>query len=77
MRIPRPPPPADAFTSSGRAASVGDSGASRIGTPAAFISAFAPILEPIEVIDDGSGPTHVRPASTTAWANSAFSDRKP
>jgi hypothetical protein len=38
---------------------------------------LAPIFEPIEVMDDGSGPTHVSPASTTAWAKSAFSDRKP
>ena len=75
--MPRPPPPADALTSSGRSASVGDSGASRIGTPAAFIRSLAPILEPIDVMDEGAGPTHVSPASTTAWAKSAFSDRKP
>ena len=75
--MPRPPPPADAFTSSGRSASVGRSGASSTGTPAAAISSLAPIFEPIASIDSGVGPTQVSPASITARAKSAFSDRKP
>ncbi len=38
---------------------------------------FASILEPIASIDSGVGPTQVSPASSTARAKSAFSDRKP
>ena len=30
-----------------------------------------------EEIEDGFGPTHTSPASITACANSAFSERKP
>jgi hypothetical protein len=78
-RIPRPPPPAEALTSSGRSASVASS-AVRLpstGTPAAAISSLAAILEPIDSIDSGAGPTQTRPASITARAKSAFSERKP
>ena len=75
--MPRPPPPADALTSSGRSASVGCSGASSVGTPAFRISSLAPIFEPIASIDSGVGPTQVSPAPITARAKSAFSDRKP
>ena len=35
------------------------------------------ILLPIASIAAGGGPTQVRPASWTARANAAFSDRKP
>ena len=77
MRMPRPPPPAEAFTSSGRSASVGSPGASSTGTPAARISSLARTFEPMASIESGEGPTQVRPASTTARANAAFSDRKP
>jgi len=65
------------LTSSGRSASVGSSGASSTGTPAAFMISLARIFEPIASIDSGAGPTQVRPASITARANSAFSDRNP
>ena len=78
-RMPRPPPPADAFTSTGRSASViaaGSSSAST-GTPAAAISRLDSILEPIGSMASGGGPTQVSPASSTARANAAFSDRKP
>jgi hypothetical protein len=35
------------------------------------------ILEPIDLIAATGGPTQVSPASITAAANAAFSDRKP
>ena len=77
--MPRPPPPADALTSSGRSSSVTDAAetSSSTGTPAFAISFLAPTFEPIASIDSGAGPTQVSPASTTWRAKSAFSDRKP
>ena len=77
--MPRPPPPAEAFTSSGRSASVAVSASWLVstGTPAASISFLDSILEPICSIDSGVGPTQVRPAAITARAKSAFSERKP
>ena len=45
--------------------------------PAAPISRFASIFEPIAAIAAGGGPIHVNPASPTAPAKVAFSDRKP
>ena len=79
MRIPRPPPPADAFTSSGRSVSVAVSTVWLVstGTPAASISFFDSIFEPICSIDSGAGPTQVIPAAITARAKSAFSERNP
>ena len=78
IRMPRPPPPADAFTSTGNpltsSARVHDSS---IGTPASANSAFASSFEPMAAIALGGGPTHTSPASATAAANSAFSDRNP
>ena len=47
------------------------------GTPADRISALAPILEPIASIADAGGPMKISPASVTAAANSARSERKP
>ena len=47
------------------------------GTPAASIRARARSLPPISSIASGDGPTQVSPASATARANSALSDRKP
>ncbi|CKS20949.1 Uncharacterised protein [Mycobacterium tuberculosis] len=61
--MPRPPPPADASSST--------------GTPAAAISFLDSILEPIARTASTGGPTQVRPASCTAAANSAFSERNP
>ena len=77
MRMPRPPPPADALTISGRSPSVGADGASRTGTPATAMIRLASTFEPIFSIDSGVGPTQTSPASTTARAKAAFSDRKP
>ena len=47
------------------------------GTPAASIRARARSLPPISTDRLGDGPTPVSPASVTARANSALSDRKP
>ncbi len=77
-RIPRPPPPADAFTSSGKSAAVAESGSTdRIGTPAFAISSLARIFDPIASMVSGAGPIQMRPASCTRRANSAFSDKNP
>ena len=76
-RMPRPPPPAEAFTSRGRSASVGSAGAVSTGTPASAAISLAPTLSPMDAIDSGGGPTQVSPASLTARAKSAFSERKP
>ncbi len=80
-RIPRPPPPADAFTSSGNSAGT-EAGPDRsyegsTGTPASAISRLAPILTPMAAMASGGGPIHTSPAPITARAKSAFSDRKP
>jgi hypothetical protein len=75
-RMPRPPPPADAFTSSGRSASVGLGGRSSTGTPAAH-QLLGRDLRAHRLDRLGRGPTQVSPASMTARAKSAFSDRKP
>ena len=79
IRIPRPPPPAAALTSSGRSPCVAVSGriAPRTGTPAAAISSLARVFEPISTMASGGGPTHTSPASSTICAKWAFSDRKP
>ena len=77
-RMPRPPPPADAFTSSGKSPGWAVSGSMlRIGTPASAMISLARILLPIASMDSGVGPIQIRPASATARAKSAFSDRKP
>lgn len=47
------------------------------GTPFAWARALAPDLLPNARMAAGEGPIQVRPASTTAWAKSAFSLRKP
>ena len=47
------------------------------GTPAAAISSFAAILDPMAAMAAGDGPTNVRPAAAHAAAKSAFSDRNP
>ncbi len=76
--MPRPPPPADAFTSTGKSVTWSASvQVGSIGTPASASSAFAASLSPIAAIALAGGPTQVRPASATAVANSAFSARKP
>ncbi len=77
--MPRPPPPEDAFTSTGSWLVVTDSGSSssRTGTPAADISFLDSILDPIARTASIGGPIQIRPASATALANSAFSERNP
>ena len=86
MRMPRPPPPNAALTSTGkpiRAASASRSTSGptvtpgSTGTPAASISALARIFEPIDAIASGVGPTNVSPAAAQSRANCAFSDRNP
>ncbi len=47
------------------------------GTPAASIRCRDSVLLPMAPIENGFGPTHVRPASITACANAAFSERNP
>ena len=74
--MPRPPPPAAAFTSSGKPTSSGVPLGST-GTPAARAVSFAASLSPPARSAAGGGPTHVSPAPSTASANSALSARKP
>ncbi len=78
-RMPRPPPPADALISTGRSASVTAAGSSSAstGTPASAMIFLASTFEPIRAIESGPGPIQVNPASRTARANSAFSERNP
>jgi hypothetical protein len=85
-RMPRPPPPKAALTSSGNpmvAATAARSDPSvtvapgSTGTPAASISALASTLEPIAAMVPGDGPTNTSPAAVQARANPAFSDRNP
>ncbi len=47
------------------------------GAPARWAMCRAATLSPRSRMACGGGPIHVRPASSTAWANSAFSERKP
>ena len=86
--MPMPPPPAAAFTISGKpiswaaatAASTSCRGSvvpAATGTPAAAIVLRALTLSPMRSIASGSGPIHTSPASFTAAANRADSDRKP
>ncbi len=86
MRIPRPPPPADALTSTGkpsadaafaRAAAPFTSTPGSTGTPAFCMSALAASFAPMAVIASGGGPMKTRPDAATRRAKSAFSDRKP
>ena len=84
-----PPPPPAALTATGkpmssamilRASSTVSTGSvvpGTIGTPAAFISSRARVLEPIASIALAGGPMKVMPASSHALANGAFSARKP
>ena len=72
-RRPRTPSPAGA----GRLPrGFGGSLEHRVRRPCASAS-WRRTLEPIRSIDSGDGPTQVRPASITARAKSAFSERKP
>ena len=86
--MPFPPPPADAFTSSGkpsaraaRAMASSDSPAPDTpgitGTPAAAMMRFASILLPMARIAAGGGPMKTSPAPAQRSAKSAFSARNP
>ena len=85
---PRPPPPKAALMATGRpcsSAKATTSSASLTGSlvpgtsgaPALVAMCRALTLSPREMIASGEGPIQVSPASMTAWAKSAFSDRKP
>ena len=49
----------------------------RVGTPTFCANVRAVVLSPIIRSSFGRGPTKVMPASSQAWAKSAFSERKP
>ena len=87
--IPRPPPPADAFTSSGnptraasRSADAKSSGSislapGTIGTPACSIICRPDTLSPRFLMESAVGPMNLIPAASHASTNSAFSDKNP
>ena len=87
-RIPRPPPPALAFSSTGqptRSAASRASSAERTapsdpgvtGTPAVrMISRAADLLPAFRMVSP-EGPMKIRPAAAQASEKSAFSDKKP
>ena len=88
FRIPRPPPPAEAFINTGNpiscAAFLASSNVATLplepgttGTPASIIKARAADLLPILSMTSPSGPINVIPQVFTKRANVAFSDRKP
>lgn len=52
-------------------------GAGDQGAPARWAIWRAATLSPRSRMAPGGGPIQVSPASSTAWANSAFSDRNP
>ena len=85
---PRPPPPNAALMAMGSPNSVAkattssapDTGSAVPGTcgaPARAAMCRADTLSPRSRMAEGGGPIHVRPASMTAWAKSAFSERNP
>ncbi len=91
MRMPLPPPPAEAFTSIGQpssssSSSAGSSSSSstrgmtregRVGTPAARMSSFEPTFDPMASMAAGGGPTQRKPAPVTTRAKSPDSERNP
>ena len=86
-RIPRPPPPEEAFTNSGKpiwaawaSASAGRSTGGdwrSTGSPACSAACRARILLPVSLSTAALGPTNVTPAEAQASARSGLSDRKP
>ena len=87
-RIPRPPPPAAAFKMIGKpndsakakASSASFNGSvepGMIGTPALMAISLALNLSPIFAKIWLGGPINTIPASSQAFANSAFSLKKP
>ena len=86
--MPRPPPPATALISTGKpiwwASSIasaslptGPSLPGTVGMPSSRAVALATILSPIRRMCSGDGPMKMKPCSSTIWAKSAFSERKP
>src|SRR5215831_18377460 len=85
--MPLPPPPAAALIITGKPISPAralasvterprfDPGTS--GTRAASIAWRARVFDPINSIACAVGPMNLRPAPAQAWANRAFSERKP
>ena len=53
------------------------SSSGRTGTPACSMIRFDSTFEPMDATASGGGPIQIRPASITARAKAAFSDRKP
>jgi hypothetical protein len=81
-RIPLPPPPAEALITIGIPMPARCSGErscepGTTGTPAAFIRSREGTFSPIASIAAGGGPIQTSPASRTARANAAFSERNP
>jgi hypothetical protein len=85
---PRPPPPKAALMATGRPCSLANVTTSSApvtgsavpgtwGAPARWAMCRAETLSPRERMASGGGPIQVSPASMTAWAKSAFSERKP
>ena len=84
IRMPLPPPPAAAFTSTGIGTSLLTGRAppvtsheGRTGTPAAAMTRLAASLSPISSMTSAGGPTQVSPAPATARAKAARSARNP
>src|SRR5579864_9375465 len=84
MRMPRPPPPAEAFTITGKPTCFAHSSASpslatipsdpgRIGTPAFFIADRAFSFSPIRRVTSGRGPMNLIPLISQTSAKFAFS----
>ena len=88
IRIPLPPPPAEALIITGKpscdatcAASLASEMTPRdpgsVLTPASAAIRLLCILSPIARIALGGGPRKATPAASTASANGAFSERNP
>ena len=87
LRMPRPPPPATAFTYSGKPilsacpssflTSSEDSVEASTGTFALMAAALALTLSPASSRISAAGPTNAMPFSRAALARSGFSLRKP
>ena len=86
-RMPRPPPPATAFTKTGKPISVACAASQStsvegaqersVGMPALRADSSARTLLPASSSTCGGGPMKVMPLSWQACARSGFSDRKP
>ena len=88
MRMPRPPPPAEALTIMGNPTCRAHSSASpsdamtpsepgRIGTPAFLIAARAFSFSPMSRVISGGGPMNLMPQVSHTSAKLAFSASRP